>query len=65
MFNAASEMVLRRWKAKLKAHGFKICAQEDTERLTNVRFADDLIIYANSMQELTEMLDLLALSSEL
>ena len=30
------------------------------ERLTNVRFADDLIIYAKSESELTAMLDMLA-----
>jgi len=30
------------------------------ERLTNVRFADDLIVYATSLKELLEMLDFLA-----
>ena len=59
LFNAASEMVMRRWKAKFTNHGFKIACDETIERLTNVRFADDLIIYACSLEEFTEMLDLL------
>ena len=59
LFNAASEMVMRRWKLKLRSHGLKLEADPLAERLTNVRFADDLIIYANSMEELVQMLDLL------
>ena len=58
LFNAASEMVIRRWKTRLASHGLKISG-DNLERLTNVRFADDLIIYANSLAELTEMIDML------
>ena len=49
LFNSATEMVISKWKAKLKSHGLRISVAEDAERLTNVRFADDLIIYANSL----------------
>ena len=59
LFNAASEMVMRRWKSRLDSHGIKLSNDAAVERLTNVRFADDLIIYANSLDELTAMLDLL------
>ena len=58
LFNAASESVLRRWKSKLTSHGIKL-AVDSEDRLTNVRFADDLIVYANSFEELVEMVDLL------
>ena len=56
LFNAALEQALRNWKARLSTHGLMI---DTEERLTNVRFADDLIIYASSLKELIEMLDLL------
>ena len=42
---------MRRWKSKLSNHGIKLAAGS-SDRLTNVRFADDLIIYANSFAEL-------------
>jgi len=62
LFNAATEMVISKWKAKLKSsHGIRLSDAEGAERLTNVRFADDLIIYANSLNELAEMLDLLVI----
>ena len=47
-------MVIDRWKLKLSKH---LGPRDD--RLTNVRFADDLIIYANSSDELAEMLEAL------
>ena len=47
---------MRRWKSKLSSHGIKL-ASDSNDRLTNVRFADDLIIYANSFAELVEMVD--------
>ena len=60
LFNAATEMVMRRWKEQLVDHGIKLSRDDGIARLTDVRFADDLIIYANSLEELTHMLDLLA-----
>jgi len=59
LFNAASEMVMRRWKARLIDHGILLSNGPPAERLTNIRFADDLIIYANSLEELTCMLEML------
>ena len=57
LFNAGLEQAVRRWKLRLRSHGIKI---DDNERLTNVRFADDLIIYAHSAGELSESLSMLA-----
>ena len=59
LFNAALDLVMSRWKSRLRNHGIKISNNIEHERLTNVRFADDLIIYSSSLEELTDMLDLL------
>ncbi len=59
LVHATVEQVMRRWKEKLNTHGLKICSDIGVERLTHVRFADDLITYANSQGELVEMIELL------
>lgn len=59
LFNAGLEQALRCWKHWLSNHGIKL-DNGDKERLTNVRFADDLIIYAKRMSELVDALDILA-----
>ena len=38
-------------------HGFAIEPSEQAERLTNIRFADDLLLFAKSLDEATYMLD--------
>ena len=50
LFNAVAESAIRKWKAKLKEHGIKL-RKDMHRRLTNVRLADDLIIYASSKEE--------------
>ena len=57
LFNASLEMVFQRWKIPLGEHGWLINAQ--LERLTNTRYADDILLYAKSLPELREMLELL------
>ena len=52
LFNAGLEQAIRRWKQRLHKHGIKLNDNDDDERLTNVRFVDDLIIYAKTMDEL-------------
>ena len=59
LFNAALVQRMPRWKEGLSFHGIKVSDPIGAERLTNVRFADDLVIYANSLPELTEMVELL------
>ena len=51
---------MRRWISRLQDHGIKIQSGEDAKRLTHVRFADDIIVYAHSLEELCDMMDLLA-----
>ena len=53
LFNAALEEVFRRWKAKLFNHGWLL--RRDEEILTNTRYADDILLYAKSLEELSEM----------
>ena len=60
LFNAGLEMAIRRWKERLDAHGLLQGNRGDTSRLTNVRFADDLIVYSNDEAKLGEMLEVLA-----
>ena len=52
LFSAGLEQAIRRWKQRLHKHGIKLNDNDDDERLTNVRFVDDLIIYAKTMDEL-------------
>ena len=57
LFNAMLEKVMGRIKPGfgLKKHGVKMDATE-TSRLSNLRFADDVILVAASLKHLTEML---------
>ena len=50
-------MVFQRWKIRLGEHGWLVNAQ--LERLTKARYADDILLYAKSLTELREMLELL------
>ena len=43
LFNAGLELALARWKCKLSQHGLHVGG---TERLTNIRYADDILLYA-------------------
>ena len=57
LFNAALEFVFVRWKARLQSHGWLL--HSDHERLINSRYADDILLYAKTLDELVEMLELL------
>ena len=46
LFNAASELAMQRWKARIGDAGLNIGASEN---LSNVRYADDLMIYSSGM----------------
>ena len=58
LFNAGLEHAMRNWKQKLRNHGLHVGKEE---RLTNVRFADDIMLYAKSCSELMQMLESLIL----
>ena len=57
LFNVALEVTFKTWKERLTYHG--ILLAEDAERLTNIRYADDVMIYAKSLEELHVMLTML------
>ena len=57
LFNAGLETAIRRWRARLQTHGLLLC--NGSERLTNIRYADDLMLYAKSSDELCAILELL------
>ena len=61
LFNATLESVLRRWKARLGHRG--VLLDETQERLTNIRYADDLLLFSKSFDEAVLMFE--ALSEEL
>ena len=57
LFNSVSESIMRRAKQKWasKKYGFKLQLHAD-DRLTNLRFADDILLLAGSLNHLTHML---------
>ena len=57
LFNAALESVMRRWKRRLHDHGLLLAPQ--FERLTNLRYADDLLLFGRSLGEVVYMFEAL------
>ena len=53
LFNVALEIAFRKWKLRLTHHGLLV--NVDHERLTNSRYADDIMMYAKSLDELHDM----------
>lgn len=53
LFNTILDVAVERWKDKLSEHG--IFCNYQIHRLTNIRYADDILIYARSSPELKEM----------
>ena len=53
LFNIILDVVIARWKEKLSDHGIFWAYQ--APRLTNTRYADDILLYARSSAELKEM----------
>ena len=59
LFNTVLEDALRKWKHRLTGHGISIVRDAAEPRLTNIRYADDLLIFGKSKAEAIEMLELL------
>lgn len=57
LFNAGLESAFRLWQSKLRKQGFLLTP--NSERLTNVRYADDVMLFAKTEKELIEMVELL------
>ena len=56
LFNAGLQHAMRKWKAKLFHHGVQL---GHGNRLTNIRYADDLMLFATSSKDLIYMLETL------
>ena len=54
LFNAGLEMAFRSWKVRLANHGLLLSG--NAERLSNSRYADDVLLYGKSLHEVQEML---------
>ena len=50
---------MRKWKTKLESHGFCLHPDNEHERLTNIRYADDILLFGKSLDEVVSMLELL------
>jgi len=59
LFNSALEHAITSWKQKLLNHGLALTTDTNTKRLTNIRFADDLLLFGKSMAEAIEMMEML------
>ena len=59
LFVSVLEHAMQKWKQRLGRHGILIAQSDHEQRLTNCRFADDLVIYATSLAELVEMMEML------
>ena len=57
LFNAATESAFRKWKRRLHHEG--ILMNDISERLTNIRYADDVLLFSKSKNELVKMLTFL------
>ena len=62
LFNAVLEAALRKWRSVLFGHGVAMSDDVGIERMTNIRFADDLLLFAKTMEEAVEMLDALTVT---
>ena len=53
IFNCVLDIAFENWKTSLVHEGLLL--EGDFERLTNTRYADDILLYAKSLQELCRM----------
>ena len=51
LFNAVLEHAFRKWKARLQDHGW-LLDNSISERNTNIRYADDMMLFANLLLNL-------------
>ena len=59
LFNAVLEHAMARWKRKLRSHGFCLYSDNEHERVLNIRYADDILLFGESLDEVVSMLELL------
>ena len=60
LFNAVLEAAISDWKARVGTCGFYIQPDKQGDTLSNIRFADDLLVFGTTLEEATFMLESLA-----
>ena len=60
LFNVVLECAMAKWKTKLRSHGFCLHPDNEHDRLTNIRYADDILLFGKSLEEVVSMVELLA-----
>ena len=63
LLNAALEVAARHWRQRLEGAGLQLAGRDTNARLTDLRYADDLLLFANSLGQAKRMLE--ALQDEL
>ena len=61
LFNCVLDIAFEDWKTQLRDDGILVENARHSERLTNTRYADDLLLYAKSLKELELMTELLVI----
>ena len=56
LFNCALDVAFSRWRYRLNDHGISM---ENGRRITNIRYADEILLYGKSLQEVSFMLEIL------
>ena len=57
LFNAVLEHAVEKWKQQLSVEGFALSLDPTHPRLTNIRYADDLLLFGKSLSEVVVMLE--------
>ena len=58
LFNAVLEFAMQKWKAQLLLdESFALHSNAEYGRLTNIRYADDIILFAKSLDEAQRMIE--------
>ena len=60
LFNAVLEHAMAEWKKQLALEGFAISEDSSKPRLTNIRYADDILLFAQSLDESIYLFESLA-----
>ena len=60
LFNAVLQHAMEKWQHQLVDEGFALSLDSTCPRLTNIRYADDLLLFGKSLSEVVSMLERLA-----
>ena len=64
LFNSASECVMRKLKRDWEDEDYGIKMSSSNEKLTNLRFADDILLLSHSLESITKMIAHLSMEAK-